>query len=316
MTINPVPSNYKDVSSANFTGADLLRGKTAIGQNGAVNGEIYERDVDYLPIETPSIAYVLDPGYYRNGVFVEVTRDNFTDCQGRNIRQGKSILGVQGDMVCDFRVDMWVRDQIFLATTTALSATTFASWEPSTTAKTIIAAKTLGTFSADFSRYEYLLHWSCQFDAAYNSGATLNAQVNREVVEIWQALFRRPNSLENIESENHAGNACVTLATVPILVYYNSSGNLAYTWAASYGIYPSASAATFASSTNEQTTVTIKTPAYNARCSNTYFSTARAGELDQANSTIKIKGELLSAEIGGTERSLYDSLIHLYNNPF
>ena len=251
--------------------------------------------------------------------------ETFADVSGvtataADVKQGKSFVTsdkvlTEGTYSWDFRGDRWEKVKDVYSLTTNLARTDFNTWTPSTTAKVILASSTADTFSADFSADEYLLHWKCQFDAAYNTGAVKKVQVYREVVEIWQALFRRPNSLDNIALNNHAGNACVTLATVPILVYYNSSGNLAYTWAASYGIYPSATAATFASTTDEQTTVTIKTPAYNARCSNTYFSTTRAAELDKANSFIVLKGELLRASIGGTERSLFDSLISLYNNP-
>ena len=204
--------------------------------------------------------------------------------------------------------------QIFPLTAYKLKDTGFASWTPSGTATAIIASSNAGTFVSDFASYEYLLRWRCQFTAAYKSGATLKGQEYKEVAEIWQALIKRPNSLANIEADNAAGNACVTLYTVPLNVYYNTNGALAYTYAITYGIYPSATAATFANSSNNATTVTVKTPAVNARCNNSYFAAARAPELDQDKSIIKLVGDVYRCKPGAVMRSLFDSLIDLYNN--
>ncbi|MBO7732498.1 MAG: hypothetical protein J6S67_08090 [Methanobrevibacter sp.] len=198
--------------------------------------------------------------------------------------------------------------------TKKLSETNFATWTPSSTASAIIASVTVGTFVADLANYEYLIHWSCSFDGVYPSGTTMKAATTVEIGDIWQSIFRRPNSIANLHAENYNSNACITLSTTPLCIYYNASGTLGYTYSISYGIYPSATAATFSSSTSLTPTVTIKSPAYNARCSTTYFSTARAGDIDQDESIIKIKGELWRVPIGAVTRSLYESLINLYNN--
>ncbi len=195
-----------------------------------------------------------------------------------------------------------------------LSETTYPSWTPSTTAKAIKVAVNATTFTADMENYEYLIRWRVDFDAAYANGTAPKVAPHRECAEIWQAVFRRPNSLANLEAENFAGAACVTLYTAPLTVYYNSSGALTYTYAASYGIYPAATAATFASSTANTTTVTVKTPAINARCSTTYFSTAMAAAIDQENSVFTIVGELYRVPKGSAMRSMYEDLVALYNS--
>lgn len=198
---------------------------------------------------------------------------------------------------------------------TKLADTGFATWTPSTTASAIVTADNVTTFVANMVDYEYLIHWKCTFDAVYPSGTTLKAAPIREIADIWQVVLRRPNSINTIESESFVGNGCVTMSTTPLNVYYNSSGVKSYTYSISYGIYPAAAAATFSSSTSNTPTVTVKRPSYNSRCSSTYFSTARAGDIDQDESMIKIRGELWMVPIGSTMRSLYESLIDLYNNP-
>ena len=198
--------------------------------------------------------------------------------------------------------------------TTLLKDTSFPTWTPSGTAGTIKSASNAGTFDADMVNHEYMLHWRCRFDAAYNEGTTKKAQCCHEMAEIWQGIFRRPNSLDNIGDSNFNGAVCVTLYTTPLNVYYNTNGGLVYTYSISYGIYPAAAAATFSSATADNPTVTVKRPSWSARCSNTYFATARAPELDTDKSTIKIYGELYETEPGAALRTMYGGLIDLYNN--
>ena len=197
---------------------------------------------------------------------------------------------------------------------TALADTDFASWTPSTTAKAIIATANAGTFVADMSTYEYLLKWETSFEAVLNSGATTKAQVIWEGADQYQILCKRPNSLANIQSENFNGNVCFTYFTVPFMRYYNTSGMATYTHSISYGVYPALNASTFSSSTANSPTVTVKTPTINARCNNSYFATARARELDQANSKVKVVGKLYRFEKTGAIRDMYDDFYKRYNN--
>ena len=221
-----------------------------------------------------------------------------------------------GSYVWDFKGDdATLLQTIYQTTATALSATSYATWTPSTTAKVIKAAATAGTFSADFSQYDYLIRWQFQFIAAYQEGATLKAAPIKEVIELWQALTRRPNSLSNIAAANFNSNACITFQTVPLIDYYNTSGTRAYAFTGSYGFYPSATTATFSSSTSNSPTVTVKTPAINSRCSTTYFSTTSAANIDQTNSIFKLRGDIFRTKTGAAERRLYEGLINLYNNP-
>ena len=196
-----------------------------------------------------------------------------------------------------------------------LANTDFKTWTPSTTASTIVASKTAGTFSADLENYEYLIHWKCSFDGVYPAGTTLKAAPVCEVGDLWQTVCKRPSNLANIQTGTFNGNACITLNSTPLNVYYNTSGTLTSTYSLSYGVYPAVAAATFSSSTSNTPTVTVKTPSISARCNSSYFSTGMAAAIDQSKSVVKIQGELWRVPVGATTRSLYELLINLYNNP-
>lgn len=174
--------------------------------------------------------------------------------------------------------------------TTALSATSFNGWTPSTTAKTIKASTNLGTItSPSLDLYEYAIKTVFESNTAYTSGTTLVAAVVRQLCEIVQIIHRKPSSFANMASGTDNYNYCGTFYTAPWMRYYDTSGAEKMAWTGSYGIYPTATAATFGSTTGENTTITIKAPAYTARCYKSYFKEAMASAVDQANSTIKCK---------------------------
>lgn len=195
----------------------------------------------------------------------------------------------------------------------ALADTGFATWTASTTAAVIVASGNAGTFVADMENYEYLLRWRYSCDFVYNSGATMKAVPVRECADVWQTVMKRPNSLANIEAANYNGNTCVTQLATPLLVYYTTSGTKSYTFAITYGIYPTAVAATFSSATSNTPTVTVKYPSISARCNSSYFATARAANVNKNDSVIKMKGELWRVPKGAVMKSLYEQVIDIYN---
>ena len=195
--------------------------------------------------------------------------------------------------------------QIYDSGSIKLSATNFATWTPSTTASDIRATANGTAFYGHFDQYEYLLKWEFRFNAVTVSGATLKAQVLYEGADQYQVLAKRPSSYANIQADNWNGNTCFTYFTVPFMRYWNTSGSLTYTHSISYGIYPALTAATFASSTADITTVTPKCPKVQARCSATYFATSRAPQLDQDESTLSIVGKLYRYKIPGEVRDMY-----------
>ena len=188
---------------------------------------------------------------------------------------------------------------------TALEDTLFNGWTPSTTAKAIIATANATTEVLDLANYEYVLKWETSIEVALNEGATTKAQLKWEGADQYQHIRKYPSSLANIRAENFNGNACTTYFTVPFMRYWNTSGTLTYTHSISYGIYPALTAATFSNSTSNTPTLTIKTPTVNARCNATYFATARAAEVDQANTVIKRVGKLYRVAIPNAVREMY-----------
>lgn len=197
--------------------------------------------------------------------------------------------------------------------TLALGATNFPSWTPSKTAGSIRATANVETFSADMANYEYFLHWTFRIDAVTTDGATLKAQIIRECQDAWQHLLRRPNTVGTVESKDFVGNGCVTVMTAPLLVYYNTSGNRAYTYSNSNGIYPTVQAATFSNSTSDTPTVTIKAPVIYAKCHDSYMTTARAAELDTDKTKMYLTCEVFRVPIGGIARVAYGNVIDTYN---
>ena len=252
--------------------------------------------------------------------FAHMTDTAATTAKAEDVRSGRIFfdhLGrkTTGTFIWNFKGwHPYLMNKNLYTGTFKLSQTTFPDWTPSTTASVILATTNVGTFTANMEAYDYLIHWRATCDAVFPSGTTMKAAPFREIADIWQCIIKRPNSLKNIEATNFNGNACLTLSTTPLNVYYNSDGTKTYTYSISYGIYPAAVAATFSNSTSNTPTVTIKRPTFSARCSSSYFSTARAGQIDQDKTTLKIHGELWRVDKGAVERSLYDSLIDLYNN--
>ena len=203
----------------------------------------------------------------------------------------------------------------YAKTTVALKDTAFNGWTPSKTAKTIKSGATAGTFSADMTQYEYLIRWRWRFDAAYATGATLQNQAYREVGELWQVVTRRAGTMVAINASTPLTNSCITLYISPLNVYYGATANtLTFTHSISYGVYPSATAATFSSTSSDTPTVTVKTPAANARCHDTYFTTTRAAELDQENSKYSYYGEVYRIKRKSSMQEMSESLYDIYNN--
>lgn len=199
--------------------------------------------------------------------------------------------------------------------TTTLDNTLFNGWTPSTTAKAIQATSVLGTIpSAALDTYEYAIKTVFESNTAYASGTTLVAAVTRQIVEIVQIVHRKPSNFASMDASTDNYNYCTTLYTAPFMVYYNTSGTRAMAWTGSYGIYPAATAATFGSNTGTNTTISIKAPAYNARCYKSYFKEAMAEAVDQENSTIKCKVYVYRLKMGGsTIYQMHNEIVGIYN---
>lgn len=198
-----------------------------------------------------------------------------------------------------------------------LSQTGYPNWTPSTTAKAIVATTSVSNPpTLDMVNYEYMIRWRVSIDAAYTAGATLKAQIQKYSASLWQAIHCRPYGFDNIAAENFNYNYCTAASSSSTyLYYYKADGTRTWTTGQSYGLYAVLTAATFSNATTDAPTLTLKTPTINARCSTTYFSTASAGELDQANTTIQIRGDFYRIPIGWNDvRHYYGDAIRVLND--
>ena len=203
--------------------------------------------------------------------------------------------------------------QTFNTVTGNLSDTTFPSWTASTTATTIRATGNLTTFTADMANYEYTIVWKCNLNVAYNEGATTKAIPYRSTFVGVNFLYRHPSSLTMLTSGMFdgaiSGNYAYWFET-----YYNTSGTLVKADAPSYGLYFGSPTPTFTSTTADSTTITVKTPTLSARCSTTYFNTARKTEIDSENSTYTMQGYLYRINKDGSFRKgLINELVSYFN---
>lgn len=243
------------------------------------------------------------------------------DALAADVKSGKKIVDANGAELTgtylwdwkSIQPELWQND--YYHTSFTLGSTNFATWTPSKTASAIKSASNVGTFTADLTTYEYIFRWRNQFDAAYNTGAILTNQVYREVSDLWQCVFRRPNTNANVTAANFNYTVCITIYNTPLTMYYNASSVLTPYFSVAYGIYAGATATGISSTSSNTPTITVKTPSWNARCSDTYMTTTRATELDQTNSIIKMRCDIYRVPVGSIMRVLFGGLIDLYNNP-
>lgn len=195
-----------------------------------------------------------------------------------------------------------------------LEDTDFDTWTPSSTASVIVASNTLAnTVPIDLEHYDYILDWKFKYIGAWVEGATLKAMPIIEAENMYQAISKRPSSVANIEDEVFNNNFCATQYTAPILKYYDANGAVKMTYSATYGFYIGAVAATFSGSTTDTPNLTIKTPTISARCSNTYFSTARAAEVDKTVKSLWLSGRLYRVNKGAFMTGAYREVVENYN---
>ena len=198
-----------------------------------------------------------------------------------------------------------------------LADTLWNGWTPSTTAKAIIASKNLPVIAINTAEYEYWIRWRFDYENALNEGATQKVQVDRQFGSLFQNIHRRPYGVNNFETMTDSYNYCTSaFVSSTYTIYWNSSGSHTWTSGISYGIYGALTAATFSSTTATAVNMTPKTPVINARCSNTYMSTARAAEVDQDNSTTVVTGDLYRVKQGESNtRKFYRDALEMYSNP-
>ena len=88
-------AKFYDTAAADAAAGDILSGKTAFGANGEINGSMTNNGATGGTIGTKAGTYTIPAGYTSGGT---VSLTNVSDCVAGNILNGKSILGVSGNL--------------------------------------------------------------------------------------------------------------------------------------------------------------------------------------------------------------------------
>lgn len=199
--------------------------------------------------------------------------------------------------------------------TTLFKNTPWKDWTPSTTATALTTVGNFTTFSADMVNYEYLVHFQMYEEFFYNTGAVNKALITRSMGDVWYYIVKYASNYANLAAGTRNANYSVKVYDQTVMEYYNTSGNMAVALSWGYGLYPSASAPTFSNSTTNTPTVTIRNYALNARCHNSYLTTANAGYVNQNTSYFKQKHEVWRIDIGtGGLRNAQDYRMDMFRN--
>ena len=88
-------AKFYDTASASAAAGDILSGKTAYGASGSISGSMSNNGSTGGTIGTVAGTYTIPAGYTSGGT---VSLTNVSDCLASNILNGKSILGVNGNL--------------------------------------------------------------------------------------------------------------------------------------------------------------------------------------------------------------------------
>lgn len=196
----------------------------------------------------------------------------------------------------------------------ALSATDFATWTPSSTAKAIIASETISpAIAIDVLNYDYMIKWVWEVPVVYPVG-TSKAKGHLLYCggEFYQSITRRRVISASGVTADMTTAYCLTSKNIYMAVYHTSASAVTYGSATGYGFYASPTAATFSSQTANTPNLTIKTPVIYCRCSSTYYTTAKAGVTDQDETKVILKGELWRSSRGAGDEEIYYDMMQRY----
>ena len=88
-------AKFYDTAGADATAANILTGKTAFGASGEISGSMANNGATGGTISTKSGSVTIPAGYTTGG---SVTLGGVSDCVAGNILNGKTILGVTGNL--------------------------------------------------------------------------------------------------------------------------------------------------------------------------------------------------------------------------
>ena len=88
-------AKFYDTTGADATAENILTGKKAFGASGEISGSMANNGATGGTISTKSGSVAIPAGYTTGG---SVTLGGVSDCISANILQGKTILGVSGQL--------------------------------------------------------------------------------------------------------------------------------------------------------------------------------------------------------------------------
>lgn len=88
-------AKFYDTASADAAAGDILTGKTAYGASGSISGSMANNGATGGTISTKAGTVTIPAGYTTGGT---VSLGGVTDCVAGNILNGKTILGVSGNL--------------------------------------------------------------------------------------------------------------------------------------------------------------------------------------------------------------------------
>jgi len=234
-----------------------------------------------------------------------------------DIKSGKTAYIADGKVTGTYDYWWYGYEAELLNTVSAIEGnlkddTSFDSWTASTSASTIKSYTTAATISANMANYEYAIVWDGWVKLAYLSGATLKVMPAEFSGPLNTWVLRRPTTVANAQANNFVTNT-YSSSTLGYLFYYNSSGTYSM-GNTTYGVYWSIQAPTFSSTTNDEITVTVRTPILQTRCSTTYFATARKPEIDSEHSYFHMEGKIYRiAKTSAYMEQMWHRMVDNYN---
>ena len=177
--------------------------------------------------------------------------------------------------------------------------TSWASWTPSTTAGTILAAPSAYQYewSVDLEQYDYYIISSFVTDVALKNTATLQKVPIRIGRINIQEVYGVPNSYNTWESAERKKHKNLS-QYVMLMSYYNLSGVMDVNDGSLYG--PEFTSQNPSVSPTWPNTIKWKRSDIIAQCNTTYFYTDRAVDIDADNTNMTIDIELYRTPIAGS----------------